>query len=558
MKLRRKILALLLVCLMIVALVACNKDNGGTSSPVGSDNSNNSSNSDNNVSSDNSGNNNSNNSGGNSGANSGGNSGGNSSGGAGTADPGRRLNVQVAQDSGSLFRSTSGMGVALGAFYEPLLDVRGDGEVLWVLSTGIDYESDIHGTMHIREGVTFSNGNPLTADDVMFTMWRCFNDPQFALNVKAIDFEKTKVIDDYTIDLWYTEFNSGQITGFAQMSILDEESFDEVELSLHPNGTGPYELVEYVINSHIDVTARDGYWGDPPSIKNIRFSIINEDSQIINALETGELDIANIPITELDFVRSLGYRTETYGNGYYDAILFSLEPGNPLESKEARYAVCHAVNRQAIANILFQGMSTVLDYPVSHYLLDCEPRFLNMHETYSIGYDPVRARELAEQSGLVGKSIRIVTNGTAAFDTIAEMVQYDLQEIGVDAEIIRYDQASYFSIMADATNFEIVVLNPVAPSRLACDILAMYFTFIPLSWTGPDFDRYSENARGALTTYDEAKRSEMLYEALKIFVDYTPWYGICEAVNVRAVSNELNPIVEYLGSSYMVETLSFK
>ena len=125
----------------------------------------------------------------------------------------------------------------LYAFYEPLYDTPADGSRRWVLATGLDRKSDLNYTLTIREGVTFSNGNPLTAEDVMFSMELCRDDPQFFLNVKVVDFEKTKVLDDYTIDLWYTEYNASQEPGFASMFILDKESYDEVALSRNPIGT---------------------------------------------------------------------------------------------------------------------------------------------------------------------------------------------------------------------------------------------------------------------------------------------------------------------------------
>ena len=157
-----------------------------------------------------------------------------------------------------------------------------------------------------------------------------------------------------------------------------------------------------------------------------------------------------------------------------------------------------------------------------------------MHETYSLGYDPERARELAEKSGLVGKTLRIITNGASNYTTMAEIIQANLLDIGVNSEIINYDQATYFGVLMDASNFEIALFGPAAPSMLAVDIMAMYLTFIPLGWSGPERDLYGEISMKALTTYDPEERADLLYEALEIFVDYTPWYGLCESVGARA------------------------
>ena len=461
----------------------------------------------------------------------------------------RTLNVVAMQDSGTLYPLgvTGSYFSVMYSIYEPLLDTKADGTRLWILATGMDPISDLQNTLHLREGVTFSNGNPFTAEDVIFTMETNRDNPQFSLNVKAIDFEKTSIINDYTIDLWYTEYNAAQEVGMCQMLMLDKESFDEVSLARDPVGTGPYTKVEYVTNSHLLLEAREDYWGGSPKIKSLQYKVINEQSQIVNSLETGDVDVASVPITEVDFVKSLGYNVEIYNSGMNHATWFSMIPGTPLESKEARWAVSHAINREGISDLLFAGLSSITDYPGSHALTDFEPRFANMHDTYSIGYDLDKAREYAEQSGLVGKTLRLITNGSSDMNTLAEIIQGNLLDIDVNVDIISYDQATFFGTMMDANNFEIALFTPSAPSMMAVDIFGMYLTFIPLGWDGPEREEYGRLSMGALTTFDEASRSEQLYEAMKIFVDFDPWYGLVELIAARTCASDLRGI-EYMVS----------
>lgn len=500
-KMTKAILALLLAGLMLFSLAACGKkDEPGASEPVGD------------------------------------------------SAPAVRdtINVAISQDSGSLHPLvvTGAFTSVIYNYYEPLFDFKSDGTIIWKVAESMDIVSDIQRTLHIRQGVTFSNGNPLTAEDVMFTMELCLEDPGAWLNVKAVDFERTRVVDEYTIDLWYTEFNAGQEPGFCMMMIMDKESYDEVALSLNPIGTGPYVVTDYVVNSHLTLEARDDYWGGTPAIKKINFKVLNEQSQIINALETGEVDIAIIPVKDAAFVESLGYNIDTVSNGVSYVSLFSMGEGSPLASKEARYAVCHAIDRQAIVDVVFSGLSKAVDWPISESCGDYEARFANLHDTYSVGYDPDRARALAEQSGLVGQRVRIINNGTPDTSTIAEIIQNNLIEIGINAEILNYDQATYFDIIMDESNFEIAIFNPSAPSVLASDIFAMYLTFIPLGWYGPERDAYGQISMEALTTFDENTRSQKLYETLQMFLDFAPWYGLCEVDGIRARASSLRG-VEY-------------
>lgn len=547
-KTAKKLLALLIVCLMLTSIAACSsgsKDDAAGSANTGGAAGNNAGNS--------------------GGASDTGGTGG-SGGSGGTSDAGnpsgtaRTLNVGATADSGTLYPlgATGGYFSVLYAFYEPLFDYTQEGDRIWALATSMDPISDIHYTLKIREGVTFSNGNKLTAEDVMFTMELCRENPQFSLNVKAIDFDKTKVVDDYTIDVWYTLYNAAQEVGMSQMLIMDKESYDEVSLSLNPIGTGPYVVKEYIVNSHLYLEAREDYWGGAPAIKNVNYYVINEESQVVNALETGDIDIAGIPINEIDFVSSLGYNVETSNSAMNHAAWFSMLPGTPLESKEARWAVSHAIDRQAISDVLFKGRAELCNSPVSKYCIDFESRYSNMNETYTIGYNPERAKTLAEQSGLIGKSLRIITNGASANNTLAEIIQGSLLEIGVNSEIIAYDQAAFFGVMMDASNFEIALFTPAAPSRMAVDILGMYLTFIPLGWSGPDRDLYGELSMGAISTFDDKARSEMLYDALKVFVEFDPWFGLCELIAARANSPDLVGLQFMISGNINYRNLSFK
>ena len=160
------------------------------------------------------------------------------------ANADRVLNIATSGDTGTLYPlAASGGFVSLEfAFYEPLWTLTSTGEKVMKLAES--YEpvgtDNVEFTLKIREGVQFSNGNPFTADDVMFSMEMCKDDPRFNLNVVKIDFTKTNVVDDLTLDVWYTDPSYTQDNAFTQLMIMDKESFNIEELSQHPVGTGPW------------------------------------------------------------------------------------------------------------------------------------------------------------------------------------------------------------------------------------------------------------------------------------------------------------------------------
>ena len=525
-----RLLAVVLALILMIALFAAcgNNDNGDANQPAGGS-------SDGAGGSGGSG-------GGGGGSDSGGSSGGggSSDGGGASSDPGRTLNVAVSLDAGSLHPfSITGSGGWMNlwpTYVEPLLDTRADGTTIWILCTGVDMISDIQYTMHIREGVTFSNGNPLTAEDVVFSMECSRDNPQFYLNVKAVDFEKTKVIDDYTIDFWMTEYNVGQFPGMCQMPIFDKESYDEIDYASNPIGTGPYIVVDYVVNSHLIVEARDDYWGTPPSVRRIHFKTMNEDSQRVNAIATGDVDMARIPLKDIDYVESLGNTVDKVLAGTSNTAFFNMTEGSILGTPAAREAVCFAIDRESIVDMVHNGQSSVPRWPNSEVLVDLEPRFLNATDIYSVGYNPDRAKALAEQEGLVGQTLRIITNGEQQFNTMAEIIQNNLEAIGVHSQIINYDQATYFSLLMDESNYEIALYFVACPSLYAMDQMTMFPQFITQGWTHPDRETYSGIGFRGLATVDAKARGDLLFEQLGIFNKHHLWFAISEAVNPNAYS----------------------
>ena len=134
---------------------------------------------------------------------------------------------------------------------------------------------------------------------------------------------------------------------------------------------------------------------------------------------------------------------------------------------------------------------------------------------------------------------------------MAEMIQANLLDIGVNSQIISHDQATYFGTLMDAANLKSLFLHHRLPVCWQWISWPCIMTFIPLGWSGPERDYYGELSMGAISTYDPAERGEQLYEAIKVFVDHTPWYGLCEVVSARAEAPELDG-VEYMiaGSIY--------
>ncbi len=132
--------------------------------------------------------------------------------------------------------------------------------------------------------------------------------------------------------------------------------------------------------------------GRTSAIKKVVFQVKIEDSQRVNALTTGDVDYAVIPIKDFDYVGSLGgYNVDLQSSAAVECAFFNLSPDGVLGTLEARLAVMHAIDRQALVDMVYGGMVATPSWPVSDAAYGYEPAFGNL-EVYAHGYDVEKAR----------------------------------------------------------------------------------------------------------------------------------------------------------------------
>ena len=147
-------------------------------------------------------------------------------------------------------------------------------------------------TFYLRQGVQFSNGQPLTAADVKFT----FDErvPNGALSAMARCIAAVNVIDDYTVEFVLT----GPVQDFlyivsgAPASIVCKSAVEAEGDTGEQYGTGAYQIAKYQQGEYVLLTRNENYFGEKPQTRELEFAIYLEDSTRLVSLETGEIDIA--------------------------------------------------------------------------------------------------------------------------------------------------------------------------------------------------------------------------------------------------------------------------
>ena len=521
----KKILALLLVCLMALSLMACNKDNGGTQNTSGGSSGGTT------TSPDSSG-----------------------SGSGGSSSTRDTLVVAVPTDANTLnpTQMNGGTYIAAQMMYEPLWEYTESGKIIPCLMESYEEIDVDHWVVKLKQGITFSNGNPLTAHDVVHSLkyWKTVG--VNAVRVQALDETRTAVIDDYTVDLYMPNYYVAKDTASTMFMIFDEESFDADSLNLNPIGTGPYVLKEYVNNSHVYVERREDYWGEKPAIKNLQFRVIAEPSQIVNGLETGTIDVADISLADFEYVNGMAnYQLqERYVGGGIQVGFNSGHNGyfnrydDPDKSLEARYAVIHAIDPQVIIDIVYEGHGVIMDCYSPFFCLDFEEIFNGIHPTYSEGYNPALAQQYADSSGLTGQTVDLMISSLPANVMIAEIMQDMLAKIGVTLNILSYDAATVTTMMYDPeATHDLSIGFGIAPNWRVADGLVngvRYSQVLSAPGAFPNNDYYLELAPKTYYTADDALRREYLIELLGLFTENALGYSLCMYSTVTAISKDID------------------
>jgi len=472
------------------------------------------------------------------------------------------LNIAITADEGTLAIEycTSGLYSAMAVVMEPLWDVDEEGNIIWTLAESVETPAEDRLIVHLRKDVKFSNGNPLTAEDVLFSIGLYKKaGVTGSARVQVIDPERTTAIDDYTVNLQMFEPNVAQWQILSQFFIYDKESYDEATAATKPIGTGPYVVTEYVPNSHVKLERNENYWGKAPEFKYLNFSVLAEPSQRVNALVTGMVDIAPLALEDVEYVRQLsGFNVDTRRTGYYLGLSFNLGAKSFFyHNLEARKAVVHAVQPEAIKNVVYLGLGEVMHAAVPDICFDFEERFNNMDDTYKIGYNPQLAKDLAEESGLSGQTVSLITNGTPEQIKAAEMIQSMLKEINVNVEINNYDPATAWQLAYDPeADYDMSILSGITPNRVVGDQLVNGVRYSPTLTIPGAFENNEEYlARAPLTlsTLDDAKRSELLYELLAEYESNVITYGLVNYLVANAFTKAINPdsIIYSVGTGFI-------
>jgi peptide/nickel transport system substrate-binding protein len=382
-------------------------------------------------------------------------------------------------------------------------------------------------TFHLRDGVRFSNGKALTADDVVAVFERIMDPETGSGNAwRLAGVESVTASDATTVVFDLASPNPsllGHLASFKALGIFDPAGVADGTINTRPVGTGPFMITDFQPGTRVLLERNPYYWEDGlPYLDAVDIRIIGDETVRRSALITGDIDWAfAVPpqaVAELDARDDVVIDAVPAGAYYYMGV--NMREG-PLADARVRQAIAFAINRDNIGMAAEFGNAAITQDPIpstSAWSFDYAP----------YGYDPERARALLAEAGYAdGFEIEIMPT-TFLPETIraAQVVQSDLAAVGIRTTIRTLEWAEWLQEQGEGN----------------------YDTYI-CSWNGlidPDDFFYAQHRTGEVfnfTGYSNPTVDQLLDEA-RVVTDFEARKDLYEDVN-RAIVDDAPYIYFY-------------
>lgn len=298
------------------------------------------------------------------------------------------------------------------------------------------------------DNATFSDGTPLTAEDVKFTFDMALTSPT-AGNLTGL--KSTDVVDEYTVRMNMESYSNDFLMSltFIPFGIQSKAAYESGMDEPYLIGSGRYVFDEWVEGEYSTYVKNENYWGDDPGIsERITFKPYLEASSRVIALQNGEIDVCvDPPINELQYLEedeNINVTEQAGTRLFYFGFNTSKEPWN---NETLRQAVACAIDRDAVMQAAVYGkgtpQTTILNRGLWGFYDDMD----------GFDYDLNRAKELMADAGYPdgGISTTLTIANSSPYINIAQVVQANLKEIGIDVEISQMEDATLKSTCVEGT-----------------------------------------------------------------------------------------------------------
>jgi peptide/nickel transport system substrate-binding protein len=451
-----------------------------------------------------------------------------------------------------------GLGVLSEAYsiyelvYDAMYQLELDGTYSLELADDVQVSDDgTVWTFTIRDGITFHDGEPLTAEDIAFTYNLYQNQEDFPfLPVYTDYFESVEAPDEKTVVITLSEAIPNMESQLVFLYVLPEHIWSQVENpgefeNLDMVGSGPFKLVDYRQNEYVSLEAVKDHFLNPPKVDGAVFQTFDSQDALVQALRTGQVDM----ITEMPNTAVVSLRNEPdiqvvngppFSPSVADIIFNVTEPedcppddgvcsGHPaLRDRQVRLALAHATDKQQIIDVVLLGlgspgltlipdsMGVFYDSAIEDYAYDIDLANQILDDAGYLDTDGDGVRETPDGQPLIFRMNW--ANDSTNMPRMAEILSATWSEIGVKTEQAALDPDALTSVCCPTFDYDVILWGWGSDPDPAFLLSVMTTDEIPTGtsesgYSNPEYDElYTEQA----TELDQAKRVEIIHRMQEI------------------------------------------
>ena len=305
--------------------------------------------------------------------------------------------------------------------------------------------------MDVREGVTWHNGDPLTAEDVVWSLSRVAN-PETGSPIQFVWGKIENVVADgnrVTADVKEYDPTFFKWMSFLTGYVMPKKYYEEVGAAgfeAAPIGTGPYMVEKFERNAFVRLKANENYWGGAPEFKSVTIKFVTDAASRVAEVESGNSHVTlEIPYEEYDRLKAKDGLAGV-AEPISDIGMIFLNDIEAMTDPNVRKAAAHAIDKGLIIDRLLSGYGIAIDTLQT-------PDYAAYDASITVAYDPELAKQLLAKSGFsTDNPVKFKIQTTKGFKPKDyEMVQAIVglwRRVGIEAEIEVYEIAKHYELRA--------------------------------------------------------------------------------------------------------------
>jgi len=397
--------------------------------------------------------------------------------------------------------------------YDTLVVQDENGNIVPGLAQSWEVLDELTIRFHLRQGVVFSDGSKLTADDVLYSLQRATTEKGSASMFSSFDAQNSAVVDPYTIDIKvktpfaaiynYLASSRGDIICKSAM-----EKLGATEYGRNPVGTGPFILQKWNTGDSLVLVRNDNYWGDKPAFKKLTIRVITEAANRAIELETGGVDIIyDVDASDVSRLQSESNVKVVSGPGYKFSYITMNMSMKPYDDIRVREALVKSLDMEGIVKAVFGDSAVVADSLMA-------PTVFGYAKIGPYEYNQERAKQLLAEAGYAnGLQVTVMLNEDRNYMNVIEIAQNMWKEIGITTDIQIMDQATLLSKASEGT-VPMGVTNST-PTTGDPDHALMIWPTTYKSFLRNSDTKIDEYLQKGKSTYDTTERAKIYKEAME-------------------------------------------